>query len=137
MKRMMILILFISLSVMNVINAQEVPLKASIWTVDYVKAKEGELGDLVKYYKLNWQAARKHARKANYVEDYQWFVLPENADYQVVLMTKYKDQVQFDRREENFQKIFAKYKPILVNGKGSGDMRVIIKSEEFYEAKFK
>lgn len=135
MKQIIILLLFISFGCLKTLQAQEIAIEKSIWTVDYVKAQDGQLADLIQFYELNWKGARKHARKAKYVEDYQWFVLPENADYQVILMTKNKDQAQFDQKEENFQKIFAKHKLILINGKSSRDMSTIIKSEEFYEPK--
>jgi len=132
--RIFFTLLFINCFFNNVF-AQDIRLKAAIWTVDYVKVKDGHLADLLEFYKLNWKEARKHAKKAKYVTDYKLYVLPEATDYQVILMTKYPNQAQFDRREENFQKIFTKYKPkpILVNGKGPRDMSEIIKSEEFYE----
>lgn len=135
MKRIVILLLFFSIGWLKTLQAQEIAIEKSIWTVDYIKVHDGQLADLVKFFELNWKGARKLARKAKYIEDYQWFVLPESTDYQVVLMTKYKDQTQFDKREENFQKIFAKHQVQLVNGKSSRDMSKIVKSEEFYEPK--
>lgn len=136
--KILILFLFISVGAVNFLHSQDIALEKAIWTVDYIKAKDGQLPDLVQFFELNWKGARKYAKKHKYVEAYQWYILPDNADYQVVLMTKYKDRAQYDQREENFQKIFAKYKPkpILVNGKGSRDMSQIIKSEEFYKPKF-
>lgn len=115
--------------------AQNVKVKSAVWAVDYIKVKEGQLPDLLEFFRINWKAARIHAKKAKYVEDYKMYVLPEATDYQVVLMTKYKNQAQYDQREENFKKIFAKYKPkpIPVNGKGARDMSEILRSEEFYE----
>lgn len=115
--------------------AQAIKVKPAIWSVDYVKAKEGQLTDLLEFFRLNWAAARVQAKKKHYIQDYKLYVLPEATDYQVILMTKYKDQTQYDQREENFKKIFAQFKPlpIPVNGKGSRDMSDIIKSEEFYE----
>lgn len=114
---------------------QTIQTKPAIWAVDYVKAKEGQLPDLLEFFRLNWTAARKYAKKAKYVADYKLYVLPEATDYQVILMTKYKNKAVYDQRDANFQKIFAKFKPetILVNGKSSKDMREIVKSEEFYE----
>ncbi|MDX1939215.1 MAG: hypothetical protein SFU99_01605 [Saprospiraceae bacterium] len=136
--KIFILFLFTLFSFLNNLYSQNITTEKAIWAVDYIKAKEGQLPDLLQFFELNWKGARKYAKKHKYVEDYQWYVLPYNTDYQVVLMTKYKDQAQYDQREENFQKIFAKYKPkpILVNGKGSRDMSEIVKSEEFYEPKF-
>lgn len=115
--------------------AQDIKVKPAIWAVDYVKAKEGQLTDLLEFFRLNWAAARVQAKKKHYIQDYKLYVLPEAIDYQVVLMTKYKDQTQYDQREANFKKIFAQFKPlpIPVNGKSSRDMSDIIKSEEFYE----
>lgn len=115
--------------------SQTVKVKPAIWTVDYIKAREGQLTDLLEFFRLNWTAARVQAKKAKYIEDYKMYVLPEAADYQVVLMTKYKNKAVYDQREANFAKIFAKFKPktLLVNGKSSRDMRDIVKSEEFYE----
>lgn len=116
--------------------AQEVAVEPAVWTVDYVRANEGQLADLVQFYKHNWAKARKYAKRKKYVADYQWYVLPDNADYQLVLMTKYKDQAQFEQREANFQKVFEKVEPTLIKGKSSRDMREIVKSEEFYEPRF-
>lgn len=130
-----IMLVILLINTYHICFAQNVNVKSSIWTVDYVKAKEGQLADLLEFFRLNWQAARVHAKKAKYIEDYKWYILPEATDYQVVLMTKYKNAAQYDQREEHFQKIFAKYKPkpILVHGKSSSDMREIVKSENFYE----
>lgn len=117
------------------LSAQAIPLKSAVWTVDYVQVKEGHLADLLQFYKLNWQAARKFAKKAKYVSDYKMYILPQHADYQVILMTKYPDEARYEKREANFEKIFTKHlpAPTLVNGKRSRDMSEVIKSEIFYE----
>ena len=126
---------FLLLGFFNGGFSQDVAVKPAIWTVDYVKANDGQLADLVQFYKHNWAKARKYAKRKKYVADFQWFVLPDNPDYQFVLMTKYKDQAQFEQREASFQKVFETVKPALVNGKSSRDMREIVKTEEYYEPK--
>ncbi len=129
------LFLFVMLCFSSFAQEQNIPVKKAIWAVDYIKAKEGQLPDLVQFFEQNWARARKYGKKKKYVADYQWFVLPNKADYQVVLMTQYRDQAQYDQREANFQKIFSKYKVVLINGKSSRDMSEIVRSEEFYEPK--
>lgn len=124
------------IGILNEGFTQNLGVTKAVWTVNYVKANEGQLEDLMQFYHQNWAAARKFAKRKKYIVDYQWFVLPENDPYQLVLMTKYKDKAQFDQREANFQRVFEKVKPVLINGKSSSDMRVIVKSEEFYEPEF-
>ncbi len=130
-----LLFLFAMLGFSTHTQAQSLQLEKAVWAVDYIKAKEGQLPDLVQFFEQNWAGARQYGKKKKYIADYQWFVLPNNADYQVVLMTKYRDQAQYEQREANFQKIFAKHKLVLIAGKSSRDMGEIVKSEEFYEPK--
>ncbi len=134
--KIFVLSLFLTVGLLSVVSAQNVSVEPAIWTVDYVKANDGQLADLVQFYELNWVKARKYAKRKKYVADYQWYVLPDNAEYQLVLMTRYKNRAQFERREANFQKVFEKVEPTLINGKSSRDMREIVKSEEFFEPKF-
>jgi hypothetical protein len=75
----------------------------------------------------NWGAARKYAKKMKFVKSYQLLVVnqevKEHSDFDILLITEYKDKEKYEAREENFKLVFDKYLPdyVLVNGKKPKD----------------
>jgi hypothetical protein len=127
-KIIVLAVLFISISTSAQTNKS-----TSIFSVDFVKAKEGQYENYLENLEKNWVAARKTAKTKKYIKSFQLLVLPKDDknDWNFILITEYADQKQFDDREKHFDEIFKKSPPIAIKGLKSSDMREIILSKEF------
>ncbi|MEZ4964709.1 MAG: DUF4440 domain-containing protein [Saprospiraceae bacterium] len=107
----------------------------AIWTVDYVKAKEGQYADMLTYYRANWVRARQIAQEKAYITDFRLLLSPGDTSWDVLLMTRYADRAQRDQAEAHFQEIFSSDlpAPAPVNGKSGRELRTIVKSQELEE----
>ena len=114
---------------------------ASVWAVDFVKPKEGQRENYLKYLEANWLKARAEAKRQGFVTSYKVLMLPapgEN-DYSLLLITEYPDQKMYDAREANFKAVFAKTSPngpTLINGLSSRQLADITSSKVFNEPAF-
>ena len=100
----------------------------AVWAVDFVKAKPGELANYVAYCRMNWARAREEMKAAGSVLSYRMLVDESgHSEWDVILLTEYRDRAAFDAREQAYQTAIARIRlagqgPTLVNGKGARDL---------------
>lgn len=80
---------------------------SSISSIDFVKIKNGHQKEALFYYENNWRVLREIAIKKEYIESYQLLLADddEKANFDIMLVTVYKDEEQYDKSEANFQEI--------------------------------
>lgn len=81
---------------------------------ELVKVVNGKRDEAVFYYRNNWMKLREEAVKRGYIESFELQVgdPKEEADFDIVLITRYRDKAQFDASEPNFQKLIKELLPI-------------------------
>ncbi|HEX8194950.1 MAG TPA: nuclear transport factor 2 family protein [Pyrinomonadaceae bacterium] len=84
---------------------------ASVWAVDFVKTKGGRQADYLQFIEQNWAQARAFMKEKGIVSNYQVLSLSQNqaAEWDVLLMTEYKDSAAYEKRETVFNE-FAEYR---------------------------
>lgn len=83
----------------------------SVWAVDFVKTRNGQQANYLKFIEQNWARARAFMKEKGIVSSYQVLSLPasEASDWDVLLMTRYKDPAAYEKREAVFNE-FAEYR---------------------------
>ncbi|MEL7002680.1 MAG: hypothetical protein AAFN93_08070 [Bacteroidota bacterium] len=97
-----------------------------ISTIDFVQILNDNEAEVKYYYENNWMVLRKMAIEKGYIHSYELMEVPtsEEAPFQLILITTYKDQKQYDAREEHFGELIkAKGELKLLNGKKPGEFR--------------
>lgn len=83
----------------------------SVWAVDFVKTKGGRQADYLQFIEQNWAKARAFMKEKGIVSNYQVLSLLQNQapEWDVLLMTEYKDSSAYEKRETVFNE-FAEYR---------------------------
>ncbi|HEX8263833.1 MAG TPA: nuclear transport factor 2 family protein [Pyrinomonadaceae bacterium] len=83
----------------------------SVWAVDFVKTKGGRQADYLQFIEQNWAQARAFMKEKGIVSNYQVLSLPtaQAAEWDVLLMTEYKDSWAYEKREAVFNE-FSEYR---------------------------
>lgn len=84
--------------------------RTTVWAVDFVKTKEGQFDDYMKFNEAYWARARAEMKRQNTVVSYKVLTLsPESAgEWNVLLMTEYADMKMYGAREESYRAAVAK-----------------------------
>ena len=84
---------------------------SSVWAVDFVKTKDGQQASYLKFIEQNWAHARDFMKEKGIANSYQVLSLPasEKAEWDVLLMTEYKNQAGYEKREAVFKE-FSEYR---------------------------
>ena len=125
--RIFLIIVFISCTFSH---AQE---NTKISTVDFVQVLNGNMEEVLYYYKNNWQVLREMAVNKNYIEAFQLLETPssEEAPFQIILITTYLNEEQYKMRESHFDALIKERGPLrLMNEKQPGEFRKILFSKE-------
>ncbi len=80
---------------------------------EFVKVLNGKNEEAEFFYRNNWMALRKEAQKRGMIVSYELqFAEPsENGEYDIALITRYKDDAQFAAAEKNFAKLIEELNP--------------------------
>lgn len=98
-------------------SRSEAQASSRIVTVDLVRAKPGQLDRLLRYYELNWAAARRTVLQQGGISGYRLLVRADTTQgWDVVLETEYPDPATFERREATFAPVLKAKGKILVDG---------------------
>lgn len=86
----------------------------TIAVTELVKIVNGKRDEAVFYYRNNWMKLRKEAVKRGYIESFELQLgdPKEEADFDIVLITRYADRAQYEASEPNFQKLIKELLPI-------------------------
>jgi hypothetical protein len=83
-----------------------------ITTMDFVKTHTGKEAEVRYFYENNWLAFRKEALKRKYIAAYELVTVQDSTlDYDIMLLTHYKDSTQFAAIEKRFTEVMKKIQP--------------------------
>ena len=104
-------------------------------SIGFVQILNNNKKEAVYYYKNNWEVLRKMAVKKSYIHSY---VLLETqptkeAPFSFMLVTTYKNQKQFTKREKHFQELIKiKGNLKLLNDKKPSEFRKTLFNKKVY-----
>jgi hypothetical protein len=101
----------------------------AVWSVDFVKVKPGMFEAAMNYFNSGWIPAREEAKRQGAIVTYRRIAeQPQSSsDWEIILMTEYKNQAAYDDRERVFAPIIAD-----ILGKNRGKMNGVNK-KDLYE----
>lgn len=78
-----------------------------ISSMDFVQIQNDNTEEAMHYYENNWKALRIKALEKNYIESYQILKneYSEEAPFHIILITTYKNKIQFEAREIHFREL--------------------------------
>jgi hypothetical protein len=107
----------------------DTPLANKIFsTIDLVKIKDGKRDEAIYYYENNWRLYREEALRRGFIHSFELIEAKSdaNADFDLILITRYRGPVQFRDSEKNFEPILKQMRPngpILKNDIKPADFR--------------
>ena len=105
---------------------------AEVVTVDFVKVLNGNTEEAVYYYENNWKQHRIEAAKRGLISSYKLlFKTSTDGQTDILLVTEYGSQAQYENREENFAAVMRDTRgngPMLLNDKVPGEFRDVVDS---------
>ncbi len=95
---------------------------------DFVKIKNGLRDEAIYYYENNWKLYRDEAKKKGVIDSYELVAASseKNADFDLILITRFRGEDQFRNVEKNFEPILKQLRPngpILKNDRKPTDFR--------------
>ena len=81
--------------------------------MDFVKIKDGKKAEALYFYENNWKVYREVAVEKGFIQSFQILsVLPDSLNnLDLILITTYKDSLQYVKSEEHFQSIIKELRP--------------------------
>jgi len=131
---MKIFIFFITLLIstnsysQNFNEQQALDLNNRISTIDFVEIIDANIKEAVYYYNNNWKVLRQRALAKDYILSYQLLKTPLTDDNKIelLLITTYANQEQYDKREEHFEELIKDKGGLkLLNDKKPNEFRKI------------
>lgn len=101
---------------------------STVTVMDFVKIKEGKTAEALFFYENNWKIYRDLAVKKKIIQSYELVKAQPDSlnNFDLILITVYKDSVQFIKSEENFRSILTALRPngpVLLNSLKPVDFR--------------
>lgn len=122
-KSILLIALFIAVSSLSQAQGSK-----PVILMDFVKIKDGKKAEAMFFYENNWKLYREIALKKKIIHSYE--IVEAAADslnnFDLILITSYKDSVQYLKSEENFRPILAAARPngpLLLNDIKPADFR--------------
>lgn len=99
---------------------------------DFVKIKDGRRDEALYFYENNWKIYREEAKKRGVIESFELVDArsEKNADFDLILITRYRGEDQYKNSEKNFEPILKQLRP---NGPA---LKNALKPEEFRQNVF-
>lgn len=97
--------------------------------IDFVQILNENKEEVLFYYENNWKVLREMALEKNYIHSYELLETPfsEDEPFQLMLITTYLNQKEYDQAEERFDKLIAERGPLrLMNEKKPGEFRKVL-----------
>ncbi len=97
-----------------------------ISTIDFVKILGDHQEECIFYYENNWKVLRELAIAKGYIQSFRLLINETmEEEYDILLITEYKNQEQFDQREEHFRILIEAQKEglQLLNDLQAGEFR--------------
>lgn len=85
----------------------------SFSVIDFVKIKNNKQQETVYFYENNWKVYRDIALQKGYIQSYKILTTKTDsiADFDMMLITEYKDSLQLALAEERFREIIKSVRP--------------------------
>jgi len=76
----------------------------AVWALDFVKVKPGMFEQTMSYFDEGWIPAREEAKRRGVIIGYRRIAEMSEAknDWDIILMTEYKNQTAYDERDKAF-----------------------------------
>ena len=86
-----------------------IDLNDRISTIDFVEIVDDNIEEALYYYNNNWKTLREKALLKNYILSFQLLQTPltDDSEIQLLLITTYANQEQYEKREEHFQELIG------------------------------
>ena len=104
-----------------------------ISTIDFVQILNDHTKEATYYYENNWKVLREMAVEKGYIDTFQILetTFTEDTPFHLLLITTYKNQTQYEIREESFRELIEeKGELLLINQKKPAHFRKTILSSE-------
>ncbi len=100
----------------------------TVTLMDFVKIKEGKTAEAMFFYENNWKPYRDMAIRKGVIQSYEIVkARPDSlSNFDLILITVYKDSAQHAQSEENFRSILTELRPngpVLLNELKPADFR--------------
>jgi hypothetical protein len=101
---------------------------SAVKIIDFVKVNNGRYKEAVFFYDNNWKVYRDLALQKGYIQSFELLTTKRDtlANFDLMLITEYKDSIQFKLSEERFQSIIKETRPtgpLLLNEFKPNDFR--------------
>ena len=99
---------------------------SKIAVTELVSVLNGNTDEAVYFYRNNWVELRKEAKKRGFIDSWEMQTVKSGGDFGIVLITRYKDEMQYKLAEPNFRKLIEEMRPegpLLVNTLKPNDFR--------------
>jgi hypothetical protein len=108
----------------------------SVWTVDAVKTNEGQQANYLRFIEANWAIARQKLKDQGHIKSFRVLSVEPvvSQPWDVLLMTEYRDNVSYQKREELFAEVFKTQKLVLIDGKTARDFGNFVSVDSGYGA---
>lgn len=85
----------------------------SVTLMDFVKIQPGKEAEAMFFYENNWKPYRDLALKKRIIKSYEIVKAEPDSlnNFDLILITVYKDSAQFSKSEENFRPVLAELRP--------------------------
>jgi hypothetical protein len=85
----------------------------TVSVMDFVKIRNGKKAEALYYYENNWKMYREVAVERGLIHSYQLVIATPDSlnNFDLILITTYKDSAQYLKSEENFQPILKELRP--------------------------
>lgn len=83
--------------------------ETSVSTIDYIKILNSHTKEASYYYQKNWKMLRSKALEKGYIKSFRLMKADKNKNYDIILITEYSSQEQYDSREKNFKELMNEY----------------------------
>ncbi len=82
-----------------------------ISTIEFVKIQNNHQEECIFYFENNWKVLRELAIEKGYIQSFRLLINETmEEEYDILLITEYRDQEQFDQREEHFRELIEAQK---------------------------
>ncbi len=107
--------------------------KTLITTMDFVEILNENREEAIYYYQNNWKVLRQMATERNYIHSFEVLETPfaEEARFELVLITTYRNEEQYASREEHFRELIKEKGSLqLLNDKKPNQFRKTLFNKE-------
>ncbi len=106
--------------------------QGEVKSIDFVKILNNNQEEARYYFENNWKILRENAIKKDYIKSYDYAEVKNSSgnEFDIMLITTYKNQAQADARENNFAELIKERgETKLLNQKKSNEFRKIVYSQ--------